>query len=139
MPGPMTPPVEKIAAGGRTLALIVRGGTSPDMTRFVTPAESELQVGYVVRPASGAIRPHRHRLTDRRITGTGEVLYVLRGRCEADFYDGDPEPIATRELCTGDLLVLTGAGHGFRMLEDTTFLEVKQGPFSGDGEKEFIT
>jgi len=33
------------------------------------------------------------------------------------------------------MLMVTG-GHGFRMLENTVFLEVKQGPYTGLEEKE---
>ena len=44
--------------------------------------------------------------------------------------------IATRELATGDVMLMVGGGHGFRMLEDTVLLEVKQGPYTGVAEKE---
>jgi hypothetical protein len=30
---------------------------------------------------------------------------------------------------------MIGGGHGFRMLEDTVLLEIKQGPYSGIQEK----
>jgi len=33
---------------------------------------------------------------------------------------------------------LVGGGHGFRMQEDTVLLEIKQGPYLGLGEKEFL-
>ena len=33
-------------------------------------------------------------------------------------------------------MLMVGGGHGFRMLEDTVFLEVKQGPYTGLDEKE---
>lgn len=37
----------------------------------------------------------------------------------------------------GDLIVLLSGGHGFEILEDTKFFEVKQGPFIGtDNDKE---
>jgi len=48
----------------------------------------------------------------------------------------DKQLVATRELRTGDLMLMVGGGHGFRMLEDTVFLEVKQGPYIGIDEKE---
>jgi hypothetical protein len=44
--------------------------------------------------------------------------------------------LATRELRCGDIMLMVGGGHGFRMLEDTVFLEVKQGPYIGLDEKE---
>ncbi len=39
-------------------------------------------------------------------------------------------------MSTGDILVLVSGGHGFRMLEDTVLMEVKQGPYTGLKEKE---
>ena len=33
-------------------------------------------------------------------------------------------------------MLMIDGGHGFRMLEDTVFLEVKQGPYTGVDEKE---
>jgi hypothetical protein len=34
------------------------------------------------------------------------------------------------------LMLMVGGGHGFRMLEETVFLEVKQGPYLNVDEKE---
>jgi hypothetical protein len=39
-------------------------------------------------------------------------------------------------LRAGDIAIAVGGGHGFRMLEDTVLLEVKQGPYPGQTEKE---
>jgi hypothetical protein len=36
----------------------------------------------------------------------------------------------------GDVLLLVKGGHGFRMLEETVFVEIKQGPYTGLDEKE---
>ena len=68
---------------------------------------------------------------ERSLVGTSEVLIVRSGRCEMDVYDDDRALVTTRELVAGDVVVIFAGGHGFRMLEDTTFLEVKQGPYTG--------
>ena len=68
--------------------------------------------------------------------GTSEVLIVRRGRCEIDIYNNERELVATRELWQGDIMLMVDGGHGFRMIEDTVFLEVKQGPYTGIDEKE---
>ena len=36
---------------------------------------------------------------------------------------------------TGDVMVMVSGGHGFRMIENTVFLEIKQGPYIGIDEK----
>ena len=39
-------------------------------------------------------------------------------------------------LKVGDVMLMVGGGHGFRMLEDPVLLEIKQGPYMGEDEKE---
>lgn len=53
-----------------------------------------------------------------------------------DIYNDDQVLVATRELRAGDVMLMVGGGHGFRILEDTVFLEIKQGPYIGLDEKE---
>ena len=53
-----------------------------------------------------------------------------------DLYDEERRHVATRELRAGDVILIAAGGHGFRMLEDTVLLEVKQGPYVGLDEKE---
>ncbi len=129
-------PVEHILAEDQPLATIIRSGWAPSETTFLTPSHLNQQVGFVVYPGGGSIDPHTHRPIERRITGTAEVLVVRKGRCEVDLFDDDRSLVATRELRQGDILILIGGGHGFRMIEDTVLLEVKQGPYLGLDEKE---
>ena len=135
-PSSSIPWIEIISTGGQQLAYIVRGGHLPDATTFVTPSTFKQQVGYVVYPAGGQIKRHTHRPLERHLIGTSEVLVVLKGRAEIDVYDDEHNLVATRELHTGDVMLMIGGGHGFRMLEDTVFLEIKQGPYTGLDEKE---
>jgi len=55
-----------------------------------------------------------------------------------DLYDDRHIPICSRELTAGDVVVLLSGGHGFRMLEDSVLIEVKQGPYFGSQEKELF-
>lgn len=128
--------VEQIADNGKPLAYIIQGELNPEKTTFPIPPESNLQVGFVVYAAGGEIARHEHRPLERHIVGTSEVLVIRKGRCEVDIYDEARQLVATRELRTGDILVIVSGGHGFRMLEDTVLLEVKQGPYTGVAEKE---
>jgi len=127
---------ERIPAEGSLLALLLSGRDDPGETTFPTPPELSLQVGFVVYPAGGEIQRHDHRPLERRIVGTPEVLLVRSGRCEVDLYDEERRHVATRELRAGDVILIAAGGHGFRMLEDTVLLEVKQGPYVGLDEKE---
>ncbi len=129
-------PVEHIICDGKPLAYIIRAEMAPDKTTFLTPPEFNFQVGFVVYPQDGEIVRHVHRPLERHIVGTSEVLIVRKGRCEIDIYNDDYRLVATRELRTGDVMLMVGGGHGFRMLEETILLEVKQGPYTGLEEKE---
>jgi hypothetical protein len=127
--------IEHISWDGKPLAYIIRTEMNPEKTTFLTPPEFNLQVGFVVYPAVGEITRHVHRPLERHIVGTSEVLVVKKGLCQIDIYNDDRELVATRELRAGDTMLMVGGGHGFRMLEDTVFLEIKQGPYSGLDEK----
>lgn len=125
-------------SAGQPLALIVRASVQPSHTEFMTPSTFKQQVGFVVYPEGGEIKRHVHLPLERHLIGTAEVLVLRKGRCLMDVYDDARELVATRELRLGDVMLMVGGGHGFRMLEDTVFLEVKQGPYTGLQEKELF-
>ncbi len=128
--------VEKITYNGQVLCLLIRANLLPDKTTFITPPEYKQQVGFVVYPAGGEIIRHIHRSLERHLIGTSEVLLVKKGHCLIDIYNDAHELVDTRELWAGDVMLMVGGGHGFRMLEDTIFMEIKQGPYAGMDEKE---
>ena len=128
--------IESITFQDKTLCILVRASLLPNETTFLTPPEYKQQVGFVVYPKGGEIARHVHRSLERHLTGTSEVLVVKKGHCFIDIYNDARELVATRELFTGDVMLMVGGGHGFRMLEDTIFLEIKQGPYMDLVEKE---
>ena len=130
------PGIEHVKAGDQLIAIIVFQGYTPPSTHFVTGSEANLQLGFIKYPAGSAIQEHVHRPIERRIIGTNEVLLVRQGKLEVSLYGEDRRLVAQRILSAGDLVLLVGGGHGFRMLEDTVLVEVKQGPYTGIDEKE---
>ena len=128
--------IERIHWGKTCLGYIIRSGFQPDRTTFVTPPDCPQQVGYIVYPAEGEIQRHIHNPIERSLCGTSEVLVLKQGRCQIDIYNDHRELVATRELQTGDVILMVSGGHGFRMMENTLFLEIKQGPYAGLDEKE---
>ena len=124
------------AQDGAFLAYIIRADFSSGITSFITPPENNFQVGFVVHPQGGEIQSHFHRTIDRHISNTSEVLVVRKGRCEIDVFDDHKQLVETLQLTPGDVMVMVAGGHGFRMLEDTILLEIKQGPYIGIEEKE---
>jgi hypothetical protein len=105
---------------------------------------------------------HRQSLTSKLVTSsiplagkssaicivTWRGIYSAHPRCcsftaadarwmfiEMDVYKDERELIATRELREGDITLMIAGGHGFRMQEDTMFLEIKPGPYTDLDEK----
>src|SRR5437660_1300120 len=108
--------VEHITDRGRPLTYIIRGSFKPEKTTFLTPPDFKQQVGYVVYPAGGEVARHVHKPLERHLVGTSEVLIVRQGRCLMDVYNDERKLVATRELEAGDIMLMVGGGHGFRML-----------------------
>jgi hypothetical protein len=127
---------EIIEWNGRPLVYLIRPDPLPERTTFVTPPEFKQQVGFVVYPRGGEVAKHLHLALERKLVGTSEVLVLLKGCCLIDVYNDAKELVATRELQAGDVMLMVGGGHGFRMQEDTVFMEIKQGPYLDVEEKE---
>jgi mannose-6-phosphate isomerase-like protein (cupin superfamily) len=127
--------VEHIAFDGELLALILRSQFFKEGIEFFTPNTFSQQLGYMNRPKDYVIPAHRHTLQPRKVDYTNEVLFVKSGRVRVDFYRSDNKYVSSRILEPGDVILLVSGGHGFRMLEPTEMIEVKQGPYAGDEDK----
>jgi hypothetical protein len=46
--------------------------------------------------------------------------------------------LAEFELGPGDLILLCGGAHGFKALSPLDMVEVKQGPYLGEGDKRLL-
>jgi quercetin dioxygenase-like cupin family protein len=137
-PAPYVRPSETIMHAGKTVCIIVRAEPVPKDTTFYTPHDFDLQVGKIVYPAGSAIARHRHPQVTRTVARTLEVLIVQEGRIIVDLYTDNRDLLCSRELGPGDVVLLTSGGHGFRLLEHTVLLEVKQGPYRGSLDKELF-
>ena len=87
------------------------------------------------RPAGYVIQPHVHNPVTREVQYTNEVLIVRSGRVQVDFYSEQKSYLLSRVLEHGDIILLIRGGHGFKMLDPTEIIEVKQGPYAGDLDK----
>ncbi len=128
--------VEIIAYEEKTLCILILARPLPTTTTFYTPSDFNLQVGKVVYGAGTEIPRHNHRPVTRTVSGTSEVIFVQKGRTILDVYDDAKQLVASRPMEEGDVVALVAGGHGFRQLEDTVLIEVKQGPYSGVQEKD---
>ncbi len=127
--------VESIIDNGRLLAIIVRTSFRSDGIDFFTPDDFSQQLGYMNRPKGYIITPHVHNPVPREVSYTKEVLFIRSGLVRVDFYDDAQSYLESSILNPGDVILLAFGGHGFEMLEASEIIEVKQGPYAGDGDK----
>lgn len=130
--------IENILHGTTELAIIIRSSYVREGITFLTPNDYSQQLGYMNRRAGYRIPPHIHNPVPRAVTFTREVLFVKSGKARVDFYTDDREYVESRILNAGDVILLASGGHGFEMLEDTEMIEVKQGPYAGEGDKTLV-
>jgi len=130
----------EITSNGSILGLIIPGShRRGEGTQFYTPGDHTLQVANIHRHGGQVIEPHVHNPVPRRITQTQEVFIVGEGKMRVDFYDQDRSYVESRILNKGDVYILIDGGHAFQALEETRMIEVKQGPYVGEGDKTHFT
>ena len=127
--------LEHINHNDKVLAIIIRANYQKDGIAFFTPDNFSQQLGYMNRPVDYIIPPHVHNVVERKVELTQEVLFVKSGRIRVDFYDDDRIYLESRIIEKGDVILLANGGHGFKMLEQSEMIEVKQGPFCGEQDK----
>jgi len=128
-------PVETISAGLEPLALIIRAEYDKAGIEFFTPDNFSQQVAYMRHPAGHKIGAHVHNLVTRQVLYTQEVLVIRKGKVVVRLFNSRKEFVCEKLLESGDVILLCGGGHSFEMLEETAMIEIKQGPFAGDGDK----
>lgn len=123
---------------GTLIAIILPKKTNVQGVTFFTPPDFSQQVGLLRHKKHSLIKPHIHKLIKRKVAVTQEVLHVKEGAISVMLYDEKKKYLATRVLKAGDTILLANAGHGIKVLEDSLILEVKQGPYAGVDDKEYI-
>ena len=127
--------VEKINHNGNLLAILIRANFSATGIEFFTDDESSQQLGYMNRPKDYVIPPHRHNIVRRDVHLTQEVLFIRSGKVRVDFFDNSQHYVESTTLLPGDVILLADGGHGFKMIEQSEIIEVKQGPYCGERDK----
>lgn len=128
--------IENIVHNEIQLAIILRAQHRDEGIKFFTPSDFSQQLAYMNRPAGYSIAPHIHNPVPREVLYTKEVLYIKSGLLRVDFYDNARAYIQSKLLYSGDVILLAYGGHGFHMIQDTEIIEVKQGPYAGEDDKE---
>lgn len=127
--------IEQLTENNQIIAIIIRHTYSRDGIEFFTPGEFSQQLGYMKHGKGDRIQEHIHLLHHRDVNYTQETLLVRKGQVKVNFFREDRTFFTSRELGTGDVILLASGGHGFEFLEETEMIEIKQGPYCSDRDK----
>jgi hypothetical protein len=131
--------IETIVDGLEPIALVIRHDYNRPGIQFFTPPNFSQQVAFMQHPQGHKIAAHVHNLLIRQVLYTQEVLILRRGKVKIDLFSSEKRFICSTTLTTGDLILLCGGGHSIEMIEESAMIEVKQGPYAGEGDKEYIS
>jgi mannose-6-phosphate isomerase-like protein (cupin superfamily) len=126
---------EEIRIEGRLCAVILRADFDEPGIRFFTPDDFSQQLASMSYAPGKVIPAHTHNPVQREVFHTQETLFIRKGKVRVDFFTDDRRYVTSRILSAGDVILLIAGGHGFEVLEELNMIEVKQGPFAGDGDK----
>ena len=127
--------IETISYENRLFAIIIPSDFSEPGVNFCTPHNLSQQLAFIKHEPGKLIEPHIHNPVPREVLHTQEVLIIKKGKLRVDFYDDSRVIVASRELSSGDVILLAEGGHGFEVLEELEMIEVKQGPYAGECDK----
>ena len=106
---------------------------------FFTENNFSQQVAFMNHEKNHIIQPHIHKLRLKKIYDTNEVLIILQGKIKIDFFNSNKKYVKSRLIEKGNILILLSGGHGFKILKNCKFIEVKQGPYHIKKDKEKFT
>ncbi len=128
--------IEEIKHNQEILAIFISHQQIQPGVKFFTPDANSLQAGQHSYPKGKVINPHKHcQVKIERFETLQEVLYITKGKIKVDVFTDEGEKLAEKILVSGDMAIMIAGGHGFEMLEDAEFIEVKQGPYNPESKK----
>ena len=120
----------------KLLAMIFTPGDFKDEKHFLTEDNNEFQIAQFNLDHGTEIKRHIHGKQERKIENTSEVIIVNEGSLELEIYDENLKLVTTEIVNKGQVIALFNGGHGFKSLLNSKFLEVKQGPYTEEQDKE---
>ena len=127
--------IEHIYNGDELLSIIIRESYHANGITFITSDDYPQQLGYMNRPKDYIIVPHVHNHIERIVYFTQETLIIKNGVVRVDFYTQEKHYLESRLLYKGDIILLAAGGHGFKMIQPSEIVEIKQGPYAGNLDK----
>jgi hypothetical protein len=102
---------------------------------FLTPNEFPFQLGVNYYAKGEKIKSHYHVPKTLTIDSVQEFIVINKGKVLISIYDKNLNKFYDTVMNAGDSVLLTAGGHGFEILDETTIVEIKQGPFTAGKDK----
>ncbi len=116
---------------GNVLAIVIRNDFRAQGINFFSRVSDPLQIGINAYVKNDRIKAHRHVNRQITIEASQELVYIKSGEAKLDLYDSGNLHVKSTVLMAGDLAFFVSGGHGLDIIENTTIVEVKQGPYFG--------
>jgi hypothetical protein len=127
------------AETGEKLAIVLRATAKVSVTQFFSEDQDSLQIGLIATNKNRGIPTHRHLEFPRNLLKTAEFVLVRAGACKVKLQMFKEDQPIVIELNVGDGILLLDGIHGFDSLsEELQLLEIKQGPYAGNLDKEYL-
>lgn len=117
------------------LAIIIGKKEVNRPKEFFTNVNENLQVGKFTLKKNEEIKRHIHNKIQRKVVKTSELIVVMDGKIMVKIFDNDKNFIESVVISKGMAIALLDGGHGIEVLEDSTFIEAKQGPYNEKKDK----
>ncbi len=127
--------IETVENGQKLLSIILRNDYNNPGVKFFTPQDFSQQMAFMNRKRGEVIQAHVHNAVKREIFQTQETLVIRKGKMKINFYDDNKNYLCSRNVGSGDVILLAGGGHGFEIIDDVEMIEIKQGPYLEKDDK----
>ena len=125
----------KIYHEEQLLAVIIKLKDIDKEKNFVTNNEEDFQVASFNLKNGEKILNHYHPKQERKIFSTSEMITLFEGKIKINIFDFEENLVHSEILTSGDSVALLRGGHGIEIIENSKFIESKQGPYVEKSDK----
>lgn len=110
----------------KAIGLLIRKISTGSLPQ--TKDKEPLQLITLKHPKGKYLVAHMHKPVKLQTGRVQECVIMRKGRVRMDLYGPDKKLFKKIILKAGDVFVLQNGGHSFHFLEDSEFIELKNGP-----------
>lgn len=122
-------------SNGNLLAQKIEPFSTSENKQFFTEDELDFQVASFVMKKNENIERHIHNKQNRIIKTTSEAIILIEGKLEIELFDSNLQFVQSLEIVRGEIIVMFHGGHFIKIIEDSKFIEIKQGPYNEQNDK----